>query len=133
MVKESSTGGSERHEKRDIKVGKVALIGVILLAFIGLAGHFIPLFVFKVLYRESDAEGPPPSPMVATGQLPPPPRLQAHPQLDLEKLRETEEGLLRSYSWVDRDNGTVRIPIERAMELLAQRNAAPAGEAMTCG
>ena len=33
--------------------------------------------------------------------------------------RQTEK--LNSYGWVDRSNGIVRIPIDRAMDLLAQR------------
>jgi hypothetical protein len=124
MDKQKSTGGSDRYEKRDINVGKVALIGVILLAIIAVAGQFIPWFVFDFMARETDSEGPPPSPLVATQRLPPPPRLQAHPQLDLLKLRQVEDNQLNSYAWVDRDNGSVRIPIGRAMELLAERNAA---------
>ena len=28
---------------------------------------------------------------------------------------------LNSYAWIDRETGTVRIPIERAMDLVAER------------
>jgi hypothetical protein len=52
---------------------------------------------------------------------PPAPRLQARPILDLQALRAEEAGALQSYAWVDRDGGVVRIPIERAMALLAER------------
>lgn len=48
------------------------------------------------------------------------PREQPHPQEDLNALRTREEIELNSYGWVDRTNGIVRIPIERAMDLLAQ-------------
>ena len=40
---------------------------------------------------------------------------------DLADLHEREDLLLNYYSWIDRSKGTVRIPIERAMELIAQR------------
>ncbi len=40
-------------------------------------------------------------------------------QLNKEAVRE--EGLLYSYGWVDEKAGTVRIPIERAMDLIVQR------------
>ncbi len=40
---------------------------------------------------------------------------------DLADLHERESLLLDYYSWIDRSKGTVRIPIERAMELIAQR------------
>jgi len=39
----------------------------------------------------------------------------------LNKIRGREDGLLNSYGWVDEKAGTVRIPIERAMDLLVQR------------
>lgn len=47
---------------------------------------------------------------------------------DLVNLHEREDLLLNNYSWIDQSKGTVRIPIERAMELIAQRGlpAAPA-------
>jgi len=51
----------------------------------------------------------------------PQPREQISPRLDLEALRAREEAELNSYGWVDRKAGVVRIPIERAMELLLQK------------
>lgn len=42
---------------------------------------------------------------------------------DLVDLRTLEDRLLHSYGYVDREAGKVRIPIERAMELLAQEAA----------
>ena len=54
-------------------------------------------------------------------RLPPEPRLQAHPIKDLEELRKAETELLTTYGWVDKSAGTVRIPVARAIELLAQR------------
>ena len=38
----------------------------------------------------------------------------------LEELKKENE-VLGSYDWVDQKNGVVRIPIDRAMDLLAQR------------
>jgi len=55
-------------------------------------------------------------------RLPPEPRLQASPPLALEKLREREEALLHSYGWVDKPEGVVRIPIERAIALVAEES-----------
>lgn len=39
----------------------------------------------------------------------------------LEKARDEEKELLAAYDWVDKKSGVVRIPITRAMEILAQR------------
>jgi hypothetical protein len=40
---------------------------------------------------------------------------------DVADLHEREDLLLENYSWADQSQGKVRIPIERAMELIAQR------------
>jgi hypothetical protein len=52
----------------------------------------------------------------------PTPRLQTDDgNQDVADLHEREDLLLDNYSWIDRSKGKVRIPIERAMELIAQR------------
>ena len=51
----------------------------------------------------------------------PKPRLQRD---DVEEMHDQlygEEGRLQSYGWVDQDSGQARIPVSRAMELIAQR------------
>ncbi len=49
------------------------------------------------------------------------PTPQATPDEALRQLRATEDATLTTYGWVDRQNGIVHIPIDRAMELLLQR------------
>lgn len=49
-------------------------------------------------------------------RLPPEPRLQTLPKEDLAKTRERDRARLEGYSWVDKNAGTVRIPIEDAMK-----------------
>jgi hypothetical protein len=53
----------------------------------------------------------------------------------LQAQREQDTAALTSYAWIDKAKGTVRIPIERAMELslteLARKNPAPAGPIAT--
>ncbi|MCC6661243.1 MAG: hypothetical protein IT437_10195 [Phycisphaerales bacterium] len=41
------------------------------------------------------------------------------PPGDLARTRRREDEHLLGYGWIDRDHGVVRIPITRAMELLA--------------
>jgi hypothetical protein len=53
--------------------------------------------------------------------LPPEPRLQISPSADWRLMFEQERAALNSYGWVDRSRGIVRIPIDREMELIAQR------------
>lgn len=41
----------------------------------------------------------------------------------LEQLQAEQEQILDSYGWVDRDAGVVRIPVERAAELVIEASA----------
>ena len=62
-------------------------------------------------------------------QLPPIPRLQEDPEAELAELRAREDAALASYGWVDESQGIALIPIERAMELVAEAgDDEPSGE-----
>ncbi len=105
------------HEERDVNawaVGKfaIALVLVCGLVLLVLAG------LFQYFLSQEGAKAPP---TAGTSQLPPEPRLQTTPVLDLQAIRGAEDQVLNSYGWVDRQNGVVRIPIGRAIDLLAQR------------
>ncbi len=43
------------------------------------------------------------------------------PREDLERILAEQQSKLETYGWEDRQAGTVRIPIERAMDLLVQK------------
>jgi hypothetical protein len=51
----------------------------------------------------------------------PEPRLEEDERGQLYGIRMGEDKTLYTYGWVDEKAGTVRIPIDRAMDLLAQR------------
>jgi len=36
-------------------------------------------------------------------------------------MRAEEDKILKNYGWIDQEKGIVRIPIDRAIEILAQR------------
>lgn len=57
--------------------------------------------------------------MPAGRSLPAGPRLQVNPDRDIERLRAAEKAHLASYGWVDPAAGVVRIPIDRAMQMVA--------------
>jgi hypothetical protein len=84
----------------------------------------IVVFFYNYLDRREAAEKTaryPMSLLAAERPLPPPPRLQTYPFQDVKQLRQTETPLLHSYEWIDKNAGTVRIPIERAIDVLAER------------
>jgi hypothetical protein len=69
--------------------------------------------------------GPPPDLTsgleAAPAPTPPLPRLEAAPGQTLDRYRSIQARQLNGYSWVDRSAGTIRIPIDRAIELTAER------------
>lgn len=50
------------------------------------------------------------------------PRIQAHPDDDLARMRRISGAGLNDYGWEDKDAGVVHIPIQRAMELYLRRH-----------
>ena len=73
------------------------------------------------------------SPFSESRQLPAGPQLQVNPRRDWLRFRAEQERALESYSWENRDDGTVRVPIERAMELLLQKGLPVAPAASFAG
>ena len=53
--------------------------------------------------------------------IPPEPRLQVNPAEEWREYYESQQRVLDSYEWVSQQEGTVRIPVRRAMELLVER------------
>jgi hypothetical protein len=111
--------GPGGHETRDVNARRLLQLGLALATVIGLV-LVVGVLFFDYLER-STARGAPQSPLLTTSDRPPSPRLQVDPQLDLLQKRAQEDAVLNSYGWVDRATGTVRMPIERAIELTAQR------------
>lgn len=110
------------HEERDLSLRPIALAAVgltvvVLLAFLSM--QLLLTWFAGIQSRRSAA----PSPLAGAYGMkqPPAPRLQTEPVADLYQLRARDEALLHGYGWVDRDAGLVRIPIERAIELVAKR------------
>jgi len=65
---------------------------------------------------------PPPALAGARVQPPPPaPRLQPEPPKDLRELRRREDAVLSGYAWVSREKGTAQIPVDRAIEIVAEK------------
>lgn len=51
----------------------------------------------------------------------PQPELQKAPQNDLSRFAAAQRAALSGYTWIDRDHGIARIPIEEAMRQIAGR------------
>lgn len=123
-----------QYEKTDVQSAKVVRAGVGLLAIVAVFFALMWMLQGVLLRFEQNAQVPP-HPLASTlaRSEPPLPRLQPNPRADLLAFRAEEDAVLQTYAWVDKGRGIVRVPIERAMEILAQRGlparAATAGEA----
>jgi hypothetical protein len=109
------------HERSDVNIRAIVGFGIALVV-ITLVIH-IALYRLLEFYKERSPESAPVmmSPPKAQEQTTPQPRLQISPRRDLAEMRAAEAKELTSYGWLDEEKQTVRIPIDRAMELLAQR------------
>ncbi len=121
---ETAVNSALGHEERDTNIRAIlwftaSLVGTIMVVLLLVRWAF---YAFPEPRVESALSGTA-APVV--NELPPEPRLQVHAQEDLKEMRRQEDAVLNSYGWIDRRNGIVRIPIDRAMELLAQRGLPP--------
>jgi hypothetical protein len=110
------------HEERDVAPRPIvySVLGLTALAVLAV-GAMLLLLNFLAAYHAARTAAP--SPLAESYGLkePPEPRLQTQPVADLDALRARDAALLDSYGWVDRNAGVVRIPVERAIEILAAR------------
>lgn len=121
-------GAREKKEGTDqeILVGRIAQFAGGLTLVVAGAAVVCWLF-YGAIRRRLGAEDPPPSPIAGAWESSPEgPRLQRSPPLDMARLRAHEDAILGSYGWGDQEAATARIPIERAMELMAERGLRPA-------
>ena len=105
------------HETTDINVwavGKFA-IGLVIVCVVSLVLLFGLLKFFQSREETSVAN------TVEPVKLFPEPQLQKTEILDLKALHAEEDKLLNGYAWVDPKQGIVRIPVDRAIEVLAKR------------
>jgi hypothetical protein len=109
------------YEPRDANAGAVVKSAIALgaVAALGAAVCFGTYVVLRNVHRAND---PKPAPLAPRqGRVPPMPRLQAAPTLDLQQLRAEQRQRLTTYGWMNQQMGTVHIPIEEAMRLHVER------------
>jgi hypothetical protein len=114
------------HETSDVSIRGIVRFGLGL----GIATAVISVAMwglFRFLEARQETREAPVPPMVAANlkRTPREPRLEPDPLAPRLAARAREEALLSSYGWVDRGAGVARIPIDRAMELLAERGLPP--------
>src|SRR5258708_14817518 len=102
------------------------------LVVVCLVVYLIVFGMYRFLDNYATAHQPPMSPMVTpeadtravrpeNAETFPQPRLEENERTQLRSFIEDQDRKLASYDWVDKDRGAVRIPIDRAMDLIVQR------------
>jgi hypothetical protein len=117
-----------RHELNTVSLRAIIVCGGALVA-LALVSLVLMWGIFDYFAARQARSAVPPAPLAGARQLPPEPRLQIQPAQDVQALREEERTILHSYGWVDATAGIVRIPIDRAIEVLAERGLPVRGEA----
>jgi hypothetical protein len=94
-------------------VGLVVSLAVVVLAV---------AFMFVLLVRRAKEADPPESPLAELREAEPPaPRLQQSPAFDMRVMRDEQSTALQETRWIDKDAKVIQLPIERAMQLIAER------------
>jgi hypothetical protein len=110
-----------RYEVRDANLPHLLIFGAIMAVTL-IVVAVVVWALFHVLARMQAEEGPAQAAFQNVQTLPPQPRLQPDPAVDLEHLRADEESKAGQYGWVDKQQGRVRIPVDRAMDLAIDRH-----------
>jgi hypothetical protein len=103
----------DAHESYAVAARRLHWIAAILAASLAV----IVLLMYLLAHTWWHTGAPPP------GAIPPEPRLQRDPAKDLAAERRREQAWLDGYAWVDRDAGIARIPIGRALDILARSSS----------
>lgn len=108
------------HELRDLRPRNIALFGAALVIVIGLV-LAVSHWIFEYNAARQAKEQIAPSPLAHTRVPTPEPHLQVYGAQDLQEMRAAEDRVLNGYAWIDKNAGIVRIPVDRAIALLAKK------------
>jgi hypothetical protein len=129
----ANPAGNGGYERRDISVAGILYFLLGLLVF-GALAYGVAAVLYSYLDKRSNAEQAPVNPLVTSAPADtrhissdypqnafPTPKLEEDERGQLNGIRLHEEQTLSTYDYIDKNSGTVRIPIDRAMDLIAQR------------
>lgn len=115
-------GGRSGHEADRVNIRGLWISAAVLAAVCVLSG-IVVLWVFRVLDRRLVEAEPALAPLARpAGEAPvPEPRLLTNEPANLTDFRAREAEKVETYGWVDEPGGIVRIPVERAKDLILER------------
>jgi hypothetical protein len=151
-----TTDPQHGHETSDVNIRAILAFGAFLV-FSAVVIHVLLWGMYRMLDNLAEARNPAPNPMMQTDKEAAPkgdriqsgtmtaeteketvkrltatfpePRLQVDDVRDMNKMRQEQTQQMAEYQWANKETGTVRIPIDRAVELIAERGLpnVPAG------
>jgi hypothetical protein len=101
------------------------VVAICIVSVIAMWGMFVGFDAFDRRHAASQRAAPAAMPESVSQSMrqtaPPGPLLQAAPAEDMTAMRAENDRLLQHAGWVDRAHGTVRVPIDVAIDVLAAR------------
>jgi hypothetical protein len=110
----------ERHEHADINIWAIGRFGIAL-AMLCVVAMGLLAGLFRYFTAREGGPLEPAKSVIDARRKPPAPFLQEAPVTDLRQMRAAEDQILNSYGWIDQAHSVVRVPIARAIDMLAQR------------
>jgi hypothetical protein len=110
------------YELSDLPPKGIALFALILAVTVLIVG-FLTYGIARHFRAGAVSRQLPASPHAQRREPAPAPHLWVNPAQEFKAMRAEDDLVLNSYGWVDKQKGIARIPIEQAMELLAQQAA----------
>jgi hypothetical protein len=111
-----STNGAG-HEQSEVSVRLI----VVSLAFLAVATAIVFVLVIGIFRYFYDTYSTAETMKLTQPVIPPAPRIEVAPYEQLQQIRVQDDHILNTYAWVDKQNGVVRVPIDRAIDLLAAK------------
>jgi hypothetical protein len=123
-------GARPGHESNRIGLRGLVIFAVALALTIVLVQAVLGLVMERVAHREKPVDAFDPGRLAIEVDQFPNPRLQQNPMAELDQMNKEERRRIESYGWIDRKAGIARIPVDRAIAILARTGlpkvAAPA-------
>jgi hypothetical protein len=121
-------------ERRDVNVFQITAFGIgLLLGTVVVVFAMWALFAFLAHRADSLDKALPGTMATERPTLPPEPRLTSvevkdgkrvepvYPKIQLKEMLDDEDAILNNYGWVDPSAGTLRIPIDQAIDIVAKK------------
>lgn len=113
------------YEKRDVSLSTIMRWVVFLFIFVVICAAIA--FVTYVVFLPQGRDPLALETLTPGQQRPPSPVLQAYPRAEMRQFLLDENEAVNSYGWANKEQNEVRIPVDKAIEMLAARGL-PTGQ-----